>query len=136
MKIIYILLSTVYLCKAQINMAFCDEYIEYDVNNFGKFISNVKLSNSTDAILAEKRVLIIDDNLNVLSSMSIPKTQTHNCEWIFNYNNDTFFVGCQKNGEAPYLIAYKSINKTHYAQFGEALNTLLYLPKQLELQAY
>lgn len=84
------------------------------MNYFGKFISNAKLSNSTDAILAEKRVLIIDDDLNVLSSLPIQKTQTHNCEWIFKQNSDTFFVGCQKNGESPYLVAYKSINQTHY----------------------
>ncbi|CAD8044540.1 unnamed protein product [Paramecium primaurelia] len=124
MKIFYILSFIVTLCKAQINMAFCDDYIEYDVNYFGKFISNAKLSNNTDAILAEKRVLIIDDNLNVLSSLPIPKTQTHNCEWIFKQSSDTFFVGCQKNGESPYLIAYKNINQTHYQQFGD----IVYFP--------
>lgn len=96
-------------------MAFCDDYIEFDNLYFGKFISNVKLSNNTDAILAEKRVLIIDEDLNLLSSVSIPKTQTHNCNWIFKYSSDVFFVGCQKNGEAPYLVAYKSINETHYS---------------------
>lgn len=64
-------------------MAFCDDYIEYDVNLYGKFISHAKLTHSTDAILAEKRVIIIDDDLNVIHSLPIPKTQTHNCEWIF-----------------------------------------------------
>ncbi|CAD8140042.1 unnamed protein product [Paramecium pentaurelia] len=124
MKIFYILSFIVTLCKTQINMAFCDDYIEYDMNYFGKFISNAKLSNNTDAILAEKRVLIIDDELNVLSSLPIPKTQTHNCEWIFQQSSDTFFVGCQKNGESPYLIAYRSINQTHYQQFGD----IVYFP--------
>ncbi|CAD8095634.1 unnamed protein product [Paramecium primaurelia] len=54
----------------------------------------------------------------------IPKTQTHNCNWIFTYSFDVFFVGCQKNGEAPYLVAYKSINETHYSQFGD----IVYFP--------
>ncbi|CAD8200253.1 unnamed protein product [Paramecium octaurelia] len=124
MILLYILSFIVILSNAQKSLAFCDEYIEFDLDYFGKFISNAKLSNTTDAILAEKRVLIVDEDLNLLSSLSIPKTQTHDCLWIFKQSSEVFFVGCQKNGEAPYLIAYKSINETHYSQFGN----IVYFP--------
>ncbi|CAD8102344.1 unnamed protein product [Paramecium sonneborni] len=115
----FFILIAVRCIRQQESFAFCDEQMEFNISFYGKLISNVKLSNSTDAILADNRVIIIDNELNVLSSVQIPKSVTHKCEWIFKPISDIFFVGCQKNEEAPYLIAYKSINDTHFSQFGD-----------------
>ncbi|CAD8148746.1 unnamed protein product [Paramecium octaurelia] len=119
MKFLFFVSFIVTLSYAQKGLAFCDEYIEYDISFYGKFISNVKLSNTTDAILADYRVMIIDDELNVLSSVSIPKMNNFTCGWIFTPISGYFFIGCQKSGESPYLVAYKSINQTHYSKFGD-----------------
>ncbi|CAK93237.1 unnamed protein product (macronuclear) [Paramecium tetraurelia] len=119
MKFLLFVSFVVTLSYAQKSLAFCDEYIEFDISFYGKFISNVKLSNTTDAILADYRIMIIDNELNVLSSISIPKTNNSTCSWIFTPISGYFFIGCQKGADSPYLIAYKSINETHYSQFGD-----------------
>ncbi|CAD8195993.1 unnamed protein product [Paramecium octaurelia] len=91
----------------------------------------IKLSNTRDAILSEKRVVIIDDQLNILSSNPFPQTSNSPCQWIISNNQGYIFVGCQKGLETPYLISYKQINDTHFSQFGD----IVYFPNvNLQLQ--
>ncbi|CAD8121176.1 unnamed protein product [Paramecium sonneborni] len=124
MKCLYLISLIVALFKAQEHSKGCDSYRQYNIDYYGKLISHLRLSNTSDIILANNRLLIIDNELSVLSSLPIPKINSSLCEWIFNQSPGLIFVGCQSNGEAPYLIAYKIINNTHLTQFGD----IVYFP--------
>lgn len=97
---------------------FCDEPVEFNNQTYGNLITNLKLNSENDVIMTDNKILILDDNLNILSELPNPSTLLSPCRLPFKHSADLFFLGCLPSSGNPAIYAYKRVNATHFENFG------------------
>ncbi|CAD8046341.1 unnamed protein product [Paramecium sonneborni] len=94
---------------AQLDSVNCIFEQVFDIDTYEDLIDKAKFGNgSIDVIQTTKKLLLLDQDLNVLNSTLGPKTTGYSCNRVIGYPlENIFFVGCQQNGSEAYLQGYQ-----------------------------
>lgn len=77
------------------NTAICDIESYLDLGFNEDIIDHTKIGNSTDLILTTKNILLLDQDLNVLSSITSPSNGSYKCDKVVSHQTlNYFFVAC------------------------------------------